>query len=154
MALFTSLGFSSVLLWTWIDRHVTRATSKRVHIHQHFISTKTHDPTTAEDSYGVRELRDGYQMCDLAEVNPGATLSGGMTPLSSQSNPALFCPTSYNTLVPPNVFPPNPCLVLYAFTHSFIVSLLFLQFARQASSLSLTPYGAPSGSRPQSSTFS
>lgn len=86
-----------------VDRQTCHQSYEQADIHYHFISTKTHDSTTAEDSYGVRELRDGCQMCDLAEVNPGATLSGGMTPLSSQSNPALFCPTSYNTLIPPNV---------------------------------------------------
>lgn len=73
-----------------VDRQTCHQSYEQADIHHGFTSTKTHGSTTAEDSYGVRELRDGYQMCDLAEVNPGATLSGGMTPLSSQSNPALF----------------------------------------------------------------
>lgn len=123
------LGFA-VLVWTWIDRHVT---IKRIHIHHITTSNQKQQP---KDSYGVRELRDGYQMRDLAEVNPDATLSGVVTPLFSS-----LCPTSYNIpLFRPTFSLPTPPVDFVGsscFLPTPSLSLLFCNSQDEPNSLSL-----------------
>ncbi|KAL6697968.1 hypothetical protein J3F84DRAFT_257132 [Trichoderma pleuroticola] len=137
--------FFSFVFWNnqTLYKHVT----KRI-FHHHFQQKHT-IPATAKDSYGVRELRDGYQMRDLAEVNPDATLSGRgggdhLFSLFFPNQPCLllfFVLRATIPLFPPNLFPSNPLLGSSCFLPTRHCPSSFCNSQDKP----ILSYGAPSG---------